>query len=266
MDVYVSVDIEGVAGIAAWEEARKEHPDHPPFRDRMAREAAVACEAALRAGARRLVVKDAHGTGRNLRPEDLPSPASLIRGWSGHPSCMLQELDAGFDAILLVGWHGPAAAGDNPLAHTLSSRSLAEVRLDGVRCSEFRLHALFAAELGVPVALVAGDAGLCAEVRETNGAIATVETLRGFGASTMSVHPDEVDRQLADAVGRALTGDLGACRLTPPAQPEVRVRYRDQAMAYRKSFYPGAELVEPTCVQLVAPSMFEVMRFLMFAT
>jgi D-aminopeptidase len=54
--------------------------------------------------------------------------------------------------------------------------------------------------------------------------------------------------------------------LTPPAQPEVRVRYRDQAMAYRKSFYPGAELVEPTCVQLVAPSMFEVMRFLMFAT
>ena len=37
-------------------------------------------------------------------------------------------------------------------------------------------------------------------------------------------------------------------------------------MAYRKSFYPGAELVAPTQVRLQAASMFEVMRFLMFAT
>ncbi|MCK5942001.1 MAG: M55 family metallopeptidase [Planctomycetes bacterium] len=266
MNVYVSVDIEGVAGICAWEEARKEHPDYPPFRDRMAQEAAVACEAALAAGAKRLVVKDAHGTGRNLRPDDLPAPAELIRGWSGHPSCMLQDLDASFDAVLLVGWHGPAGAGDNPLAHTLSSRSLAEVQLDGVRCSEFRLHALLAAEFGVPVVLVAGDAGLCAEVRETNASIEVVETLRGYGASTRSVHPDEVARRIDAGVRRALAGERSACLLQPSASPELLVTYKDHAMAYRKSFYPGAELVRPTCVRFVAASMFEAMRFLMFAT
>ena len=266
MKVYLSVDIEGVVGIAAWEEARKEHADYPPFRDRMAREAAAACEGALAAGASELLVKDAHGSGRNLRPDDLPAPARLIRGWSGHPSCMLQELDGSFDAVVLVGWHGPAAAGDNPLAHTLSSRTLAEVRLDGVRCSEFRLHALFAAELGVPVVLVAGDTGLCAEVRETNAAIATVPTLRGFGASTLSEHPATVLEQLRDGVRAALTSDRAACRLEPPSAPELVVRYKDQALAYRKAFYPGAELVAPTEVRLQAASMFEAMRFLMFAT
>ncbi|MGC6487583.1 MAG: M55 family metallopeptidase [Planctomycetota bacterium] len=266
MKVYLSVDIEGVAGITAWEEARKEHADYPPLRDRMAREAAVACEAALGAGATSLLVKDAHGTGRNLRADDLPAPARLIRGWSGHPSCMLQELGPSFDAILLIGWHGPAGAGDNPLAHTLSSRSLAEVLLDGARCSEFRLHALFAAELSVPVALVAGDAGLCEEVQATNAAITTVATMRGFGASTLSEHPDQVDQQLRDGVARALGGDLSACRLEPPTNPEVVVRYKDQAVAYRKSFYPGAELLAPTQVRLRAASMFEVMRFLVFAT
>ena len=265
MKVYLSVDIEGVCGITAWEEARKEHADYPPLRDRMAREAAVACEAARDAGATELLVKDAHGTGRNLRHDDLPAPARLIRGWSGHPSCMLQQLDESFDAVLLVGWHGPAGAGDNPLAHTLSSRALAEVQLDGVRCSEFRLHALFAAELSVPVALVAGDAGLCAEVQAANAAITTVPTMRGFGASTLSEHPDDVDQQLRAGVARALGGDLSACRLEPPAAPEVVVRYKDQAMAYRKSFYPGAALVAPTQVRLQAASMFEVMRFLMFA-
>ena len=74
MKVYLSVDIEGVAGITAWEEARKEHADYPPHRDRMAREAAVACETALVAGATSLLVKDAHGSGRNLRADDLPAP------------------------------------------------------------------------------------------------------------------------------------------------------------------------------------------------
>ena len=265
MKVFLSVDIEGVSGITAWEEARADHVAYPPFRERMAREAAVACEAAFDAGARELLVKDAHGTGRNLRPDDLPAPARLIRGWSGHPSCMLQELDSSFHAVLLVGWHGPAGAGGNPLAHTLSSRSLAEVLLDGVRCSEFRLHALFAAELGVPVVLVAGDAGLCAEVEAANSAITTVATTCGVGASTLSEHPAEVDQRLREAVGGALCGDLAACRLAPPSSPEVVVRFKDQAMAYRRSFYPGAALIEPTQVRLKASSMFEVMRFLMFA-
>ena len=266
MNVYLSVDIEGVAGITAWEEARKEHSDYPPFRDRMAREAAVTCAAAVEAGAKSVLVKDAHGSGRNLRADDLPAPARLIRGWSGHPSCMLQELDESFDAVLLVGWHGPAGAGDNPLAHTLSSRTLAEVRLDGVRCSEFRLHALFAAELGVPVALVAGDAGLCDEVKAANPAIATVPTMRGYGASTLSENPEHVSQQLRDGVIRALGGDLSACLLDAPSAPELQVLYKDQAMAYRKSFYPGAELIAPACVRYQATSMFEAMRFLMFAT
>ena len=266
MKVYVSVDIEGVAGITAWEEARKEHPDYAPFRDRMAAEARAACDGALAAGARQLLVKDAHGTGRNLRGDDLPAPARLIRGWSGHPLCMLQELDASFDAIVLVGWHGPAAAGDNPLAHTLSSRTLQEVQLDGVRCSEFRLHALAAAELSVPVVLVAGDTGLCAEVAATNDAIRTVPTFTGHGASTVSEHPDRVLEALRSGVEAALRADVAACRLQPPARPTVEVTYKDQTLAYRRSFYPGATLAEPNRVRLEATSMFEVLRFLMFAT
>ena len=82
MKVYLSVDIEGVVGIAAWEEARKEHADYPPFRDRMAREAAAACEGALAAGASELLVKDAHGSGRNLRPDDLPAPAADVQAYA----------------------------------------------------------------------------------------------------------------------------------------------------------------------------------------
>ena len=40
MKVYISVDIEGCAGITHWDEASKTHADYPEFREQMTREAA----------------------------------------------------------------------------------------------------------------------------------------------------------------------------------------------------------------------------------
>ena len=66
MRIYVSADIEGVAGIAAWEEARKSSPDYGEFRRQMTAEVAAACDGAIAAGATSITVKDAHGTARNI--------------------------------------------------------------------------------------------------------------------------------------------------------------------------------------------------------
>ena len=97
--VYVSADIEGVTGIAHWDEASRDHPAYREFQERMTTETASACQAAMTAGATEIVVKDAHGSGRNILAEQLPVPVRLIRGWSGHPYSMVQELDATFDAL-----------------------------------------------------------------------------------------------------------------------------------------------------------------------
>lgn len=83
--VYISVDIEDVAGISHWDEASKTHADYTQFRNQMMAEARAACEGALAAGATSISVKDAHGSGRNLMASALPKPAELISGWSGHP-------------------------------------------------------------------------------------------------------------------------------------------------------------------------------------
>ena len=40
----------------------------------------------------------AHGSGRNIIARELPSPARLIRGWSGHPYLMIQEIDAALES------------------------------------------------------------------------------------------------------------------------------------------------------------------------
>ena len=52
--VYVSADIEGVTGIAHWDEASRDHPAYREFQERMTAETAAACQAAITAGATEL--------------------------------------------------------------------------------------------------------------------------------------------------------------------------------------------------------------------
>lgn len=50
-----------------------------------------------------------------------------------------------------------------------------------------------------------------------------------------------------------------------PEDFEVIVRYREQAMAYGKSFYPGAELYDDKSVRFYHKDFMEALRFLTFA-
>jgi D-amino peptidase len=44
--IFLSADIEGTAGIAAWDEAERSHRDYSEFRALMTEEVAAACEGA----------------------------------------------------------------------------------------------------------------------------------------------------------------------------------------------------------------------------
>lgn len=263
MKVFVSADIEGVAGITARDESGKGKPGYPTFRSQMDAEVAAACSGALAAGASDVVVKDAHGDGRNLSAAALPAPVRLIRGYSGHPFAMVQGLDESFDAALFVGYHSRAGSGGNPLSHTLSSTKLFELRLDGTAASELRLHALAAATIGVPVVLVTGDRALCREAEEALPGCATVAVSEGEGASTTSLHPAVA----VDAIRVAAEASL---RGTRPALPdasgphELEVVYRDPSLAYVRSHYPGARLLDHRTVHLHVNDYFEVLRALIF--
>ena len=127
MKVFISVDIEGCAGITHWDEAGKTHPDYAEFREIMTGEAIAAIEGAKAAGAKEILLKDAHSSGRNLIIERLPADVKLVRSWAGHPFCMVQELDSSFDAVLMIGYHASAGSEANSLAHTLSLDA-AEIR------------------------------------------------------------------------------------------------------------------------------------------
>jgi len=263
MKIYISADIEGINGTTHWNETDLDKADYAVYREQMTAEVAAACEGALAAGASEIWVKDAHDSARNLIAGRLPREARLIRGWSGHPFSMMQEIDKTFAAAVLVGYHSRAGADTNPLAHTMSG-SLQLMTINGQEASEFLLAAYTASSQGVPVAFVSGDQGLCNEVAGYNPRIITVSVKEGSGDSTINIHPGLAVDLIRDGVERAVQGDLGAMLVGLPERFEVEFSYRSHVKAYQSSFYPGARLVGPRTIRLETEDYFDVLRMVQF--
>jgi D-amino peptidase len=263
MKVYISADIEGTTGITNWEEAEKPHATYQEFRERMTDEVVAACEGAIEAGAKEILIKDAHDSGRNIISGRLPDCAKLIRGWSGHPFSMVQELDESFDALLFVGYHSKAGSDDNPLAHTLRLR-VAHLAFNGEIASEFQIYSYAAALVKVPGVFLSGDAGICADAQKINPGIVTVPVSRGIGPSTLSIAPSLAVKEIREGVARALKGNRAACRLTLPKHFVLEIKYTTPIDAYRASWYPGARLSAPRTVQFESDDYFEVLRAIKF--
>ena len=265
MKVYISADMEGITGVTHWDEVDHNKPAvYTQFQERMTKEVAAVCDGALEAGAKEIWVKDAHYSGRNILSEDLPKNVKLIRGWSGHPYSMVQELDESFDALMMVGYHSMAGKGGNPLAHTLSSSKLDSVFINEQQTSEFFLHGNIAAKHGVPLVFVSGDAGLCEEVKDVSPNTTTHATMVGVGDSTINIQPETSRKAIREKVKLILSSNLKKCIWAHPDSFSLEVRFIKQQLAYRASHYPGATLLDAKTVTFEASDFDDIMRFMLF--
>ena len=263
MKVYISVDIEGVAGITHWDEAEKGQADWAEFREIMTREAIAAIDGARAAGATEIWLKDAHDSGRNLVTTMLPADVTLIRDWSGHPFSMIQEIDESFAGLVMIGHHASVGSEGNSLAHTLNTRTHM-IKLNGTPVSEFRLCALAAASLGVPVVFISGDKALMEEVEQTNAHIGRLAVKHGRGQSTISMTPITAQNAIRAGVEKSLRGVLKDCLVQLPEHFTLDVTYHSPALAYEKSFYPGCQYIGNRTNRVEASNIFDVMRALRF--
>ena len=120
MKVFISVDMEGITGVVNWEDVDRTGKDYDYFRRIMSLEANAAVLGAFDAGATEVVVRDSHGSARNILPDLLDSRALLIRDWSGGPKSMMEGIDESFDAVVFIGYHAKAGTPDALLEHTTS--------------------------------------------------------------------------------------------------------------------------------------------------
>ncbi|WP_410818173.1 M55 family metallopeptidase [Micromonospora sp. 050-3] len=206
MKVLISVDLEGISGIVHPTETNPDRYDYERGRALMTAEANAVIAGVLDAEPDAVVwVADAHGTFRNILPEDLDRRARLVRG-KPRPLGMLAGLDEHTDAVLLIGYHARAGAGPAVLAHTMSDAVL-DVRVAGRSLGEIGLNVAMAGHLDAPVVLLSGDDTACAEFSELVPSAVTVAVKQTLGqAAAVALHPqearDRLRRAAADAIAR----------------------------------------------------------------
>ncbi|MFI2783090.1 M55 family metallopeptidase [Streptomyces sp. ALB3] len=224
MNVLISVDMEGVSGLVHPSETNPGRQDYERGRALMTAEANAVVAGVLDAEPTAdILVADAHGTFRNILPDQLDRRARLVRG-KPRPMGMLAGLDADTDAVLLVGYHARAGAGPGVLAHTMSDDIL-DVRVAGRSLGEIGLNAALAGHLGVPVVLLSGDDAACAEFEELVPAAVTVAVKEALAAAAaVTLHPEEARARLRAGAAEAIGRRAGVAPLAlsgPPLAVEV---------------------------------------------
>ena len=190
MNVFISTDIEGTAGIVDWQHVLGPGAEYEIGRQLLTNEVNAAIDGAVAAGAGHVLVNDAHWTMQNMRPADLHHNASYLSG-KHKPLYMMEGLDSTFDAVFMVAYHGAISAERAVLSHTYNPFAVWEVRLNGIPVGESALNALVACHHRVPVVLITGDEATAEEARPFMPGVETVVVKRSvtrFAAENL--HPD----------------------------------------------------------------------------
>ncbi len=225
LKIFISVDMEGIAGVIQGSDCSSSGKDYDYFRKIMTIETNAAIEGALAAGASEIVVRDGHGSKTNILPDLLHKKAKLLRGVTTKPENMMLGIDESFDAVLFIGYHAKAGTKEGVLAHT-SSGNVIDLSINNVSLPEAGYNALIAGLFDVPIAFLAGDNWICQQAKDLFGDVATVETKIGMGRAELGLHPEVARDKIRLEVTNALK-DLSRFvpyKLTPPYSMVLKVR------------------------------------------
>ncbi|MGH7759732.1 MAG: M55 family metallopeptidase [Candidatus Dormibacteria bacterium] len=243
--VYISCDMEGVAGIADWRQVSPGE-EWNLGQELMLEEVNAAIDGAIAAGADGILVNDSHGGMRNLAPHRLHGEADYLSG-QHKPLYMMEGLDSSFGACFFIGYHGASDGPPSALSHTYNPAAVMGVSLGGRLVGESGINALVARHFQVPVALVSGDQHTAAQAAPILPGAELVEVKQSvsrFGAR--SLHPEVARRQIRDAAQSALErlGEIPEPALAPPWRLQVRLRHADltQLAAQVRGVEPLSEL------------------------
>jgi D-amino peptidase len=269
LKVYISVDMEGIAGVVTGDQLGPTGFEYARFREFMTAEALAAVQAAKEAGATEIVVSDSHGNGQNLLIEKFPPDVRIIRSWPRRLS-MMAGIDATFDAVIFIGYHSST---DNPAgvrAHTFSSATLTHVALNGKPATEGSWNAAIAGHFGVPVVMISGDDAVIAEVRAAVGNIEAAEVKQSLGFhAAKTLTPEAAQGLIREKVKAALArrGEFRPYRLETPVTLDIS--FKHYLPAELLSYLPAGAGVTRTgshSVRFRGRDMLEVSDFMQFVT
>lgn len=231
--IYILTDLEGVAGVARWDQTGRDTPGYPQA-VRLMTEELRACVAGIQSidPQADIWVWDGHGCG-SVDFERFPRGARLINNAQIAPPTFL---DDSFDALYFLGQHARAGTRDGTLAHTYSSVSVEYFKINGMELGEFGCRAALAGSYGVPTVFVSGDDKMASEARELIPGIYVAQVKVGLGPQVaLHLAPEDARDLIREAAAEAAAhiGDIAPFVIPgPPYIQEIRIWARTDPVSY----------------------------------
>ncbi len=252
MNVLISVDMEGIAGVVTANHTSSEHKEYERFRKLMTAEANAAIEGALAGGADQVVVNDSHGGMANILIEELNPAATLISG-SPKPFGMMQGISSDIDKVLFVGYHAMSGTGAAILEHTWVFPVI-QAYLNEQIVGETGLNASLAGAYGAPVVLVTGDRAVTEEARALLGDIETVAVKEGITrTAAQNLHPEVACKHIREAAERAIKLDIAPFVVKAPIR--LRVVLERAAHVDKAEMIPGSHRLDGRTIEWTGEDM-----------
>jgi D-amino peptidase len=260
MKVYISVDMEGVAGVTNRMHVNQKlgGVEYAMARRWMTAEVNAAIEGAMKAGVEEIVVADSHGGMTNMLPHELHKDVTLVRG-RPRPLHMMHGIDESFDACFLIGYHAMAGTHRGVLAHNFMANA---IRLNGLTVGEFGFNSAIAGHLGVPVVLVSGDDTLAAEVKTIMPSTERVIVKTGISPyAAHSLSPEMSQEGIRAGAERALDrlAEIEPFVVDTPIKFEMDFPHRHPAL-FTGEDIDGVELVGFSTLVYEAQDMLNAAR------
>lgn len=265
LKLYISADMEGVAGAVTGEQLGPGGFEYERFREFMTAEVNACIEAARDAGVTEILVADSHGNGQNLLIEKMPDDVMIVRSWPRDLG-MMNGIDDSFDAVIFLGYHSSTDNRRGVRAHTMSSANVTGLRINGMSMSEGSFNAAIAGHFGVPVIMVSGDDVAVAEnqviVGDMEGAV--VKWAEGFHSArtlTPAAAREVIRERTRAALGRI--ADFKPYVIDGPLELELSLKHYQpiELLAY----LPIVERINSHTVRYIADDMIDASRFLKVA-
>ncbi|MDQ0860718.1 M55 family metallopeptidase [Bacillus sp. V2I10] len=265
MKIYVSVDMEGITGLADETHVNSSKHNYERGRQIMTDEANYVIQSAFDHGAKEVIVNDSHSKMNNLLIERLHPETQLITG-DVKPYSMVQGLDDSFYGAMFVGYHARASK-KGVMSHTMIF-GVREIYINDTAVGELGFNAYVAGYHGVPVLMVAGDDQAAMEAEALIPNITTAVVKETISRSVVkSLTPVKAGELLKEKTALAIKNRENVKPLTPPDNPLLAIEFANYGQAEWAALMPGTKLVEnTTIVRYQARDILEAYRAMLVMT
>ena len=265
MKIFISTDMEGVAGVVSWNEMNK----NPLYCDLLNEELKIIIKnlekSELNNKIEEFVICDSHSRGENIPYGKIDDErVSWIRGYP-RPLYMMQGLDKSFDMVMFIGYHAMIGSYRGGMDHSYSSSCIYNIRLNGRTVGETEINTYYAGYYGVPVTLISGDDVFESQVYDFFGNdFPFARTKNGIGRySAQTFNMKKIEKNYSNAID-TMVNNVGRFKVYSPENiNELEVDLVNTVIADGVSFVPGLERISGRTVKYCSDDYIDLFKMIL---